>query len=59
LPDKTLRFAGGRENALGQDEYLGYIAGINAMLAGNYLTTPGKTFEQEMLNLEKVGRTKA
>lgn len=54
LPDKTLRFAGGRERALGADEYRGYSAGINAMLVGNYLTTPGKTVEREVLNLRMV-----
>lgn len=55
LPDRTLRFAGGREKALGQDEYSGYVAGINAMLVGNYLTTSGKTLEQENSNLAMAG----
>ena len=54
LPDKTLRFAGGRERALGADEYKGYSSGINAMLVGNYLTTPGKAVEREALNLRMV-----
>ncbi|MCP1109003.1 biotin synthase [Lachnospiraceae bacterium PF1-21] len=55
LPDRNLRFAGGRERALKEDEYLGYTAGINAMIVGNYLTTPGKTFEQEKNNLARIG----
>lgn len=55
LQDKPLKFAGGREKALGQDEYSGYTAGINSMLVGNYLTTAGKTFEQEISNLEMAG----
>ena len=55
LPDKVLKFAGGREKALGDNEYSGYSAGINSMLAGNYLTTGGKTIEQEKHNLEVVG----
>lgn len=55
LPDKSLKFAGGREKAMGSDEYMGYTAGINAMLVGNYLTTSGKSFKQEMQNLEAVG----
>ena len=53
---EVLRFAGGREKALGKDEYKGYIAGTNSMLMGNYLTTDGKTFEEEMNNLVTCGR---
>ena len=55
LPDKTLKFAGGRENALGDDEYRGYAAGINSMLVGNYLTTRGRAIEEEIKNLEAAG----
>ena len=55
LQDKSLRFAGGRDNAMGKDEYLGYDAGMNAMIVGNYLTTEGKSFEEEMRNLRKAG----
>jgi biotin synthetase len=55
LQDKPLRFAGGRDNALKQNEYLGYIAGINAMIVGNYLTTSGKSVKEEIKNLERMG----
>lgn len=55
LPDKVLKFAGGREKALDSNEYRGYTAGINSMLVGNYLTTSGKDFNQEIYNLEAVG----
>jgi len=55
LPNKTLKFAGGREDALGDEEYKGYAAGINAMLAGNYLTTPGKNLDEELRRLEAAG----
>ena len=57
MPDKPLRFAGGRERALGSEEYRGYAAGINSMLAGNYLTTSGKPFEEEMRALKAGGYT--
>ena len=57
LQDKSLRFAGGRDKAMGKDEYLGYNAGMNAMIVGNYLTTEGKSFEEEMLNLRQAGYT--
>ena len=55
LPNKVLRFAGGREKALGKEEYRGYVAGINSMLVGNYLTTKGKPFEEEIHNIETAG----
>ncbi len=55
LPDKALRFAGGRERALGERESLGFRAGINALLAGNYLTTNGKPLDREMRNLKAAG----
>lgn len=55
LKDKSLRFAGGREKALGQNEYLGYTAGINSLIVGNYLITSGKSFKQEISNLEMAG----
>lgn len=55
LPNKVLKFAGGREKALGEDEYRGYAAGINSLMVGNYLTTNGKSFNQEIHNLEAAG----
>ena len=55
LPDKVLKFAGGREKALGNKEYSGYIAGINSLIVGNYLTTPGKSVDQEICNLKIAG----
>jgi len=55
LPHTVLRFAGGREKALGNEEYTGYTAGINAILAGNYLTTSGKDFAAELYNIRSAG----
>ena len=55
LQNKPLRFAGGRENAFGEEEYKGFIAGINSMIVGNYLTTSGKLFEKEVENVRKGG----
>lgn len=55
LRDKSLRFAGGRENAMGEEEYKGYAAGINSTLVGNYLTTSGKPFEKELEQLAAAG----
>lgn len=55
LLDKPLRFAGGRDKALGDNEHLGYEAGINAMIVGDYLTTAGKSFAETISNLERAG----
>lgn len=55
MPNKALKFAGGRQLALGGDEYSGYTAGMNSLLVGNYLTTTGKTVAQELHHLEAVG----
>lgn len=56
LPDKSIRFAGGRENAMGDREIEGYSAGINALIAGNFLTTTGKGIIQELEMLAMLGR---
>jgi biotin synthase len=42
LPTKAIRYAGGREQALGELAPLGLMAGVNAMLIGDYLTTAGR-----------------
>lgn len=55
LPDKTIRYAGGRTNAMGDREAEGYQAGINALIAGNFLTTKGNGITQELETLTKLG----
>ena len=51
----SVKSGGGRERALGNKEYSGYIAGINSLIVGNYLTTPGKSVDQEICNLKIAG----
>lgn len=48
LPTKTIRFAGGRQNALADLEYKGYEAGINALMVGDFLTTTGTELQTEL-----------
>ncbi len=36
LPTKIIRYAGGRENSLGELVPLGFLSGVNGMLIGNY-----------------------
>ncbi|MDQ2085320.1 biotin synthase BioB [Herbivorax sp. ANBcel31] len=46
LPDSYIRYAGGRM-ALKDKQALGFKAGINAALTGNYLTTTGSNVDQD------------
>ena len=49
LPRTVLRFAGGRELTLGDlGTRQGVLGGINAMIVGNYLTTLGRSPEQDL-----------
>ena len=42
LPSAWLRLAGGREYVLGELQGMGLLAGANALIVGNYLTTGGR-----------------
>ncbi|MFC6576687.1 biotin synthase BioB [Planomonospora parontospora] len=49
LPRTILRYAGGRELTLGDlGTRDGMLGGINAIIVGNYLTTLGRTAEQDL-----------
>jgi biotin synthase len=49
LPRTVLRFAGGRELTLGDlGTRQGVLGGINAMIVGNYLTTLGRSPDQDL-----------
>ena len=55
LPDRNIRFAGGREVNLGELQPLGFLAGLNGMLIGNYLTTTGRNIEDDLKMIKSVG----
>lgn len=55
LPDSMLRFAGGRENALRNLQSMGYLAGLNAVLVGSYLTTFGRTVAEDLQMIRDMG----
>jgi len=55
LPDAWLRLAGGRERVLGELQALGLLAGANALIVGNYLTTTGRAAEDDHALLEALG----
>jgi biotin synthase len=59
LPDKTIRFAGGREKALGELMPLGLLAGVDGMLIGNYLTAAGRGAAADLATVRGLGLSPA
>ncbi len=55
LPRKLIRYAGGREVNLGPLQPLGLLAGLNGMLVGGYLTTPGQDVEEDLKMISGLG----
>jgi biotin synthase len=54
LPAVILRLAGGREVTLRELQAMGMTAGINALIVGNYLTTLGRTPDEDLRMLEDL-----
>src|SRR5689334_19933941 len=48
LPAVILRYAGGREVTLRELQALGLTSGINALIVGNYLTTLGRSPDEDL-----------
>ena len=46
-PDKIIKFAAGRETVMKDFQGLLMLAGMNSMITGGYLTTRGRTFEED------------
>jgi biotin synthase len=55
LPSSWLRLAGGRERVLGELQAMGLLAGANALIIGNYLTTAGRSAEEDLALLDALG----
>jgi biotin synthase len=55
LPGAWLRLAGGRERILGELQAMGLLAGANALIVGNYLTTTGRDAEDDRALLDALG----
>lgn len=55
LPSAWLRLAGGRERVLGELQAMGLLAGANALIVGNYLTTTGREADEDVALLEALG----
>ena len=54
LPSVILRYAGGREITLRDLQAMGMTSGINALIVGNYLTTLGRSPEEDLRMLEDL-----
>jgi biotin synthase len=54
MPATVMRYGGGRELTLGDLQAMGLRAGINALITGNYLTTLGQTFDQDLVMLAEL-----
>ncbi|MHB1139721.1 MAG: biotin synthase BioB [Microthrixaceae bacterium] len=54
LPPVILRYAGGREITLKELQVMGMTSGINALIVGNYLTTLGRSPEEDLQMLEDL-----
>jgi biotin synthase len=55
MPSVWIRLAGGRERVLGELQAMGLLAGANALIVGNYLTTIGRSAEDDHALLEALG----
>jgi biotin synthase len=55
LPRAWIRLAGGREKVLGELQAMGLLAGANALIVGNYLTTTGRSAEADHALLDALG----
>ncbi|HUY85605.1 MAG TPA: biotin synthase BioB, partial [Acidimicrobiales bacterium] len=54
LPSVLLRYAGGREVTLGELQAMGMTSGINALIVGNYLTTLGRSPQDDLKMLSDL-----
>lgn len=54
LPGVILRYAGGREVTLRELQSMGMTSGINALIVGNYLTTLGRSAEEDLQMLSDL-----
>jgi biotin synthase len=54
LPSVILRYAGGREVTLRELQVMGMTSGINALIVGNYLTTLGRSPDEDLQMLDDL-----
>ncbi len=52
LPEKEIRICGGRPQVLGEFHSFIFLAGADSILTGNYLTTTGRTYRDDLRLIE-------
>ena len=57
LPEKEIRICGGRVQVLGEFHSMVFLAGADGMITGNYLTTPGRSPEDDLKLIKTYGFT--
>jgi biotin synthase len=55
LPDRIIKLAGGREKNLRDLQGLMFLAGADSCLIGNYLTTKGRSPEEDLAMIRDLG----
>lgn len=57
-PTKVIKLCGGREKNLRDLQSLSLLAGVNGLLVGNYLTTTGRSIEDDLQMIDDLGLNK-
>ncbi|OIP59902.1 MAG: biotin synthase BioB [Nitrospirae bacterium CG_4_10_14_0_8_um_filter_41_23] len=57
LPRKEIRICGGRMQILGEFNSMVFFAGADSLLTGNYLTTVGRSYEDDLRIINAYGLT--
>jgi len=57
LPQKEIRVCGGRNQILNEFNAFVFFAGADSLLTGNYLTTPGKSYDDDLRLIKTYGLT--
>ncbi len=55
LPDREIRLCGGRAQVLGEFNSMIFFAGADGVLTGNYLTTTGRSYSDDLRLIEAMG----
>ncbi len=55
LPEKEIRVCGGRRQTLGEFNSMVFMAGADSLLTGNYLTTTGTPYEEDLKLIRQYG----
>lgn len=55
LPDKEIRVCGGRRQVLKEFNSMAFMAGADSLLTGNYLTTTGTAYEDDLRLIRYYG----